>query len=122
MEVSTLADITLDEIEYCYLVGDQYHGNSSLKVRFPKLMPNVKAGNPTSVNTRVDKTVLKNSDDTIPNTIMASIKVQNFITIKRSSNCSLIHLADEYGIIKSGTRLRAQITSKNIKDALIIDG
>ena len=85
-------------------------------------MPNVKAGNPTSVNTRVDKTVLKNSDDTIPNTIMASIKVQNFITIKRSSNCSLIHLADEYGIIKSGTRLRAQMTSKNIKDALIIDG
>ena len=122
MEMNTLSDISLDEIEYCYLVGDQYHGNSSFKVRFPKLMPRTPGGKQTSVNTRIDKTVLKNDKDTIPNTIMGSIKIQNFITVKRSANCSLIHLADEYGIIKAGTRLRAQCTSRNIKDAVIIDG
>ena len=122
MEMNTLSDITLDEIEYCYLVGDQYHGSTTFKVRFPKVMPRAKGDKQTSVNTRVDKTVLKNDTDTIPNTIMATIKIQNFITVKRSSNCSLVHLANEYGMIKGGTRLKAQCISRNIKDAVIIDG
>lgn len=121
MNLSTLEDLKLDTYEYCFLVGKQHHLNSTFRVLVPKVMPYILGTAEKLSPNKFNKNIFINDDATKP-TIQDQVFTQNYITLKRSTNCNLSHLADHMGNIPANTKLRCLCLNSNPKDLLIIDG
>lgn len=110
--------ITLDTYEYCFLVEPTHYLSAQFKVRLPKLVPNGSNTNTISTSNFNKKIFVNTTSPTVSN-----ISTQNFLTVPRSTNCSLFHLANPLtGIIPKGTRFRCNCYNNNINDLTIIDG
>jgi len=116
VDVKNITDVTLSQNEYGFLVGKQYYANSTFAITIPKLMPNVTKPNTEPFN----RNILVNAKDCKPS-VGNSIKVQNYITVKRSPNCTLLHKAGRDYIVPSGTRVECLCTNNNYKNIQIID-
>ncbi len=113
---STLTDITLNQNEYCYLASKQHSSNSSFKVIVPKLMSMITGGSRLAFSSWYN-----DNDPSCQINFSHYVQTQNYITVKRSPNCSLSHKADKYGYLAKGTRLTCSCMNGNIKDLVIID-
>ena len=116
-EIQNIGDVVLSQNEYCFLVGWQYYNNSSFHVTIPKLMPSVTTPRTEPFN----KNILVNAKECKP-TVDNTMKVQNYVTIKRSNQCSLYHkIGNEKGQVPSGTGVTCLCMNNNYKDMRIID-
>lgn len=120
MSIKNLSLLSLDSIEYCYLVSKQHYTNRYFTVRVPKLTPMLSGSKSTS-KVSFNNSILANDSKCKPS-LGNQLSTQNFITIRRASTCDLEHLADINGYIADGTRLRCMCCDRNPKDMLIIDG
>ena len=117
VKIANVSDIALAQYEYCFLKGDQYFNSSSFHVKIPKLMPSVTPKQTEPFN----KNILVNASTCKPS-VNGSIKVQDYVTIKRSRQCSLYHkignIKDE---VLDGTGVTCLCMNNNYKDIRIID-
>ena len=120
MIIEAMTSLKLNDIEYCFLVGDQPSSNTEFRVRNPKLTPFIQ-GNMTGILNHVFNSSIFNNASQCKPTVDRKISTQNFITIKKSNNCSLEHLAVN-GYIPHNTRVRCICNNNNINDMIIIDG
>lgn len=114
--ISNTSDITLNQNEYAFVVGKQHYTSRYIKVRIPKLMPDL-------INKKreyFNRNIFVNDIWCRPN-VNRKIELQDYITVKRSSQCSLIDLADENGYIPDGARVLCLCMNGNYRDMLIID-
>lgn len=124
MSIENVSELELQNTEYCYLVGNQKYTNSSFMVKVPRIMPNISKKGRDSFN----KNILVNATDCKPS-VVSSIYMYDYITVKRSPQCSLQGVAtiyerprDEYPtIIRSGTKLKCLCTNGDYKSLTIVD-
>lgn len=114
----SISGINLSQTEYCFLVGNQYYGNSRFNITIPKLMPNV-------TNTKTEpfnRNILVNAKECKP-TVNNTLTVQNYISIPRSGQCSLYPkvINPETGIVPGGTGIICSCMNGNYKDMKIMD-
>lgn len=120
MKLEGLSDLQLNDIEYCFLVGDHSVDSKEFRVRNPKLTPLIDTSKVDSKNIVFNSSIFINSSKARPS-INKKIHTQNYITVKKSNNCTLDHLAIN-GIIPHNTRVRCICNNNNINDMIIIDG
>ena len=111
-----IGDISLSETEYCFLVGNQFYYNNYFTIRIPKLMPKVTAPQVEIFNRNIFV-----NDITCKPVIANTLNVQNYITIPRSSQCSLFDKANAEFIVPSGTGVTCSCTNGNYKNMKITD-
>lgn len=116
MNLSSISDLQLDQMEYCFTIGDQLYYNNVFAVHFPKLMPLVQKGSTIVFN----RNILVNDTKCKP-TLANSIKTQNFISIPRSENCNLKYLANGGYMVPNGTRLTCSCNGNNLQDMCIVN-
>lgn len=118
LNFENVSNITLSQTEYCFLVGSQYYNNREFNVKIPKLMPSVTAPRVEPFN----RNILVNSKDCKPS-VNNTLKVQNFISIPRSAQCSLYQKIQsvENEVIPNGTGLICSCANGNYRDMKIID-
>jgi len=122
--IANVSELELQNTEYCYLVGNQKYYNTTFMVKIPRIMPNVSKKGRESFN----KNILVNAPDCKPS-VSSSIYTYDYITIKRSPQCSLEDIATIYArpsdtyptIIRSGTKLRCSCTNGDYKTLTIVD-
>jgi len=86
VKINNIGDISLNQNEYCFLVGWQHYANSSFRVKIPKLMNSVTS----PMNDPFNRNILINSKDCKPS-VNNTLGVKDYVTIKRSQQCSLGH-------------------------------
>lgn len=117
VDVKNITDISLSYNETCFLVGWQYFNNSYFRLKIPKLMPSVTPSRVEPFN----RNILVNAPDCKP-LIGNTISVQNFVTIKRSPQCSLFdRIANDNNEVPDGTGVTCLCLNNNYKDITIID-
>ena len=111
-------DLTLDQNEYCILQGTQYYGNSSFNIKIPKLMTNVTSPRTDPFN----RNIFVNAKDCKP-VVSSNLYVQNYITVKKSQQCSLQHKIsnNDTKTIPSGTGVTCLCMNGNYRDMVIVD-
>ena len=122
--IANVSDLGLESIEYCYLVGNQKYSNRSFMVKLPRIMPNISKKGRDSFN----KNILVNASECKPS-VSSSLYMSDYITVKRSSQCSLFDVATIYErptdelptIIRTGTKLKCICTNGDYKNLTIID-
>ena len=124
VNITNITELDLQPNEYCYLVGRHFYDDSSFKVKLPRIMAHVNGNGRESFN----KNILVNANTCKPS-ISSSVYVQDYITVKRSSQCNLLpvatiyrHPLDNYPtIIASGRKVRCTCTNNNYKELRIVD-
>jgi hypothetical protein len=117
-----MQDIKLNNTEYLFLVGKQSESAKSYKVRSNKLMPKVAKGSKAkATSTSVKGNMIINDKKCKPKPAK-KMKTLNYITVKRSPNCSLKHIMNQKTlIIPSGKRVVASCQNNDIRELMIID-
>lgn len=118
-----VSDVSLNQNEYCVLVGSQYYNNSSFRVKIPKLMTNVTS----PMNDPFNRNILVNAKDCKP-FIDNSLNVKNYINVKRSSQCSLLNRiinydneSHYYGYLPDNLGVICLCMNGNYRDMIITD-
>ena len=116
MAVNT-SDMDINLNEYCVLQGTQYYNNNYLNIKIPKLMTDVTPPMRETFN----RNILVNSPNCKPS-IDNSIRVKDYISVKRSSQCNLsTNIIDEHGNIPNGLGLICSCVNNNYRNMIIID-
>ena len=115
INIEHIGEINLRPIEYCLIVGDQDFNNKKFKISIPKLMQNTININDNVIN----KDIFSNAPDCKPQP--NNVKLQNYITVKKSTLCSLPVKESTDNIVPDNTQIICQSVNGNIKDMLIID-
>ena len=112
-----VSDISLDQNEYCVLHGSQKYNNSSFRVRIPKLMTNVTS----HMNDPFNRNIFVNAKDCKPS-INTSLTVKDYITIKKSPQCSLSHnVINDYGDLPNNLGVICLCVNGNYRNMIITD-
>lgn len=112
-----ISDISLDQNEYCVLYGNHHYSNSNLRIQIPKLMTSVIS----PVTDPFNRNILVNARDCKPS-VDNSLYVKNYITVKRSNQCSLSNnVIDEYGTIPHGLGLICLCMNGNYRNMVVVD-
>lgn len=119
-DFTSLTGITIDTMEYVYLTHKQQGSSSSFHVRHPKIAPFL-SGDPKSTTVGYNSEIFANDTKVKPQPAK-TFSMQNYITIPRSTNCSLSHLEDINGYIAAGTRLVVRCHNSNMREMTIVDG
>ena len=114
--IQDTSDITLNQNEYAFLVGDQLYYESYMKVRIPKLMPDLIGSGKEVFNRKI----FLNADKCMP-VSNKEVQIQDYITVKRSNQCSLADRANKAGFVPDGTRVICLCMNNDYRDMLIID-
>lgn len=120
IDFSSITGIILEPTEYVFLTHKQHHASSSFQVRHPKIAPYL-SGKPKVTPSGYNNQIFANDNACKPK-MGNKLSVQNYITIPRSTNCSLEHLADKQGMIAADTRLIVRCHNNNMKEMVIVDG
>lgn len=116
MEIQNVTDFKLNQNEYCFTVSAQHYSSGTFNIRVPKLMPMLIP----SARKIFNKNILINDSACKP-FVNNSVTTQNYITVRRSPNCSLAHKADIYGIVHANTGVTCTCMNGNIKDLILTD-
>lgn len=112
-----ISDVSLSQNEFCSLVGYQYYANTTFKLRIPKLMPSVTS----PMNDPFNKNILVNASDCKPS-VNNTLRVQNYITVQRSPQCSLAHkIVNIRNEVPDGLGITCLCMNGNYKDMAIVD-
>lgn len=107
------ADISINQIEYGRIVGNQPHESDTFKINIPKLM--IRASKNTIT---FNKSIFANA----PTCRILSknvLNTVNYITVKRSPSCDFSSIAVD-GCISDGTIVMCACINGDIKDIIII--
>lgn len=117
---SPISDIELNSMEYMFTVGKHHYTDIVLKLSSPKLLPIINTSRPLTNKVVINKNIFVNETGNrpIPNSV---IYINNYISVKRSVNCSLSSLADDDGFIPSGTRVTCSCLNGDIQQLTITD-
>lgn len=117
MIAESMSGLDLKSYEYVFTYGEHDVNAESFKIIIPKMMPFI--NNNTIGKAGFNSHVFVNNKDDRP-VISRTVEIQNYITIKKSKNCSLEHVAVN-GKIPNKTRLICMCPSNMISDLTIID-
>lgn len=114
--VNTISPITLNQNEYCFLTSRQYYDRREFQVRIPKLMSDISQSKTEYFN----RNIFVNASKCKP-VAKQTLQTQDYITVRKSDQCSLKPVADINGYVAKGTRVTCICMNNNIKDMRIID-
>jgi len=120
MIMDCLEEYDINQMEYCFLIGNHSHGSGSFKMNVPKIMPLIGKGNPSTNNVVFNSNIFLNDEECKPSPTN-SVTTQNWITIPRFANTDLQFKADINGIIHSGARFICCFMDRNIRAVYITD-
>ena len=115
VDIKNISDINLNQIEYCYLSGDQNIDSDSFKIKIPKLMTNLA----DEIDNIINKDIFSNASDCRP--VANNVKLQSFITVKKSKQCKLYPKNKDITTIPDKTRVICNCINNNIKNMVIVD-
>ena len=111
------SNIDLNLNEYCILHGTQHYNKAYLDIEIPKLMTDVTYPMKETFN----RNILINASSCKP-VIENNIRVKNYISVKRSSQCSLHNnIVDQHGNIPDKLGLICSCINNNYRNMIIID-
>jgi hypothetical protein len=116
MNIQNVTELKLDQNENCFTAINQHYNDTYYGIKVPKIMPMLLP----KANKVFNKNILINDASCKPS-INGSVSTQEYITVRRSANCSLAHKANIYGIVSANTPVTCTCLNGNIKNLVLTD-
>jgi hypothetical protein len=117
MVFDALEELSINQLEYCFLAEDKIHTASTFKIHIPKLMPLVPMSGSSSP-TGYNNMIFVNDGACKPST-SPMLTTQGYITLPRFMHTDFLFKADPLLIIRTGAKFICCIMDKNIRDIFL---